>query len=277
MQGSIFRLYSIGRAAENKKRTTMLINVLPVELATGTDGEINFDPKLATNSFTNLKGETIEINGIVARELECQWLPTDDNRLTAPDIRRGELLEIWRLGDTDQYYWRSMGITNGLRALESVIFAWSATPELGGYGLDLSKCYMLSVSAHDKHFTIQTSKANGELYAYTFQINTAESAVYLTDDNDNFFELDSKEKRLQLKNVDGSFVKVEKKFIELNADEYINLKVKNSNFRMTPDSITDVADTINRTARKDYNITVGTKMNMRAPKITTTCDRWEIV
>lgn len=284
MQGSIFKLYSIGRASENKKRGSNTLNVLPVEVASGTDGEINFDPQLMTNSFTSLDGSTIEIDGIVARELECQWLPNEDNRLTSPDIRRDELIEIWRLGDTDQYYWRSMGLRNGLRALESVIFAWGASPDLGGHGLDLEKCYILAVSAHDKHFTIRTSKANGELYSYTFQINTKESSVYIADDNDNFIELDSKANRLQLKNVDGSFVKVEKRFIELSADEYIDLKVKDSSLRMTPDSIAASTTNYNVDAKSNVSIkssggmsiTAASDLTIKAPNVVAICDAWSM-
>ncbi len=236
MQASIFRFISVGRATENLTRNNHMLNVLPIEDAMGTDGEIDYDPQRFSDSYVNDIGETIQVENIVSRDYMCQWLPSEDNRLTPPDIRRGELVEIWRQGDTNKYYWRSMGLKNNLRSLESVIFAFGATPELGGHQNDLTKCYLLSVSAHDKHFTLSTSKANGEEYAYTIQINSKESAVYITDDDDNFFELDSKDTRLQLKNKYDSYVKVQEKFIEMNADEYIDFKVGSNNFRMTPDS-----------------------------------------
>lgn len=238
MNPSIFHLTSIGRAAENLERNEHMLNVLMNESALGTDGELNFDPKVMEGSYENEHGETIVVEGMVAREVECQWLPTDDNRLTPPDIRRGELVEVWRQGDSDKYYWRSMALRNDMRSLESVIYAWGATPELGGHKQDLSKCYIMSVSAHDKHVTIRTSKANEELYAYTIQINTKESAVYIVDDDGQMIELDSRERRLQLINKDNSFVKVEKKFIELNADEYIKLTVKDNVYKMVPDTTT---------------------------------------
>lgn len=276
MEASIFRLISIGKSSENKKRGYDKLNVLCNELATASNGEVNFNPTMMGGSFKDVKGEDVEIEAIVTREIECIWLPSEDNRVTSPDIRRDELVEVWRLGDTAKYYWRSMGLSNGLRALESVIYAWGAAPNLEGYGLDLTKCYMMAVSAHDKHFTIQTSKANGELYSYTIQINAAESAVYITDDADNYFELDSVEKRLQMKNSDGTFVKVEKKFIELNADQYINFKVMDTVTRMTPTGVT--------TTTKDYKvISTTTDINSSATiklttgKVTAVCDSWEVI
>lgn len=96
MEASIFKLVSIGRASENKKRGVNKLNVLPVEFATASDGEINFDPSVMSESFKDINGAQAEVSGIVARELECAWLPSEDNRITSPDIRRDELIEVWR-------------------------------------------------------------------------------------------------------------------------------------------------------------------------------------
>ncbi|MFO5452878.1 hypothetical protein ACLBO7_30440, partial [Klebsiella pneumoniae] len=79
------------------------------------------------------------------------------------------------------------------------------------------------LSADDKNVTIGTSKANGEPYRYSVQINTGTGAVYIHDDIGNRFELVSKDKRLMLMNADNSFVKVEKKAIDLMTDVYITM------------------------------------------------------
>ncbi|MFO5795523.1 hypothetical protein, partial [Klebsiella pneumoniae] len=59
-------------------------------------------------------------------------------------------------------------------------------------------------------------------------------AVYLHDDIGNRFELVSKDKRLMLMNADNSFVKVEKKAIDLNADQYIKLTSGGSTLELNP-------------------------------------------
>ncbi|MFO5742420.1 hypothetical protein ACLBPW_30450, partial [Klebsiella pneumoniae] len=69
---------------------------------------------------------------------------------------------------------------------------------------------------------------------YSVQINTGTGAVYIHDDIGNRFELVSKDKRLMLMNADNSFVKVEKKAIDLNADQYIKLTSGGSTLELNP-------------------------------------------
>jgi hypothetical protein len=238
-QASVFHLFSLGISVENKPRNSTQLNVLASEKSSAADGEINYNPQESTRSFTDALGNQQQVKTTAERSLVCEWLPSEDNRATPPDIMRNEKIEIWRLGDSDQYYWRSMGLSNKLRTLESVVYTWNASPNPGGAGIDFKTCYFMAISAHDQHFTIGTSKANGEPYAWTFQINTKTGEFTLCDDIGNEFEIVSKEGRLQLKNMDGTFIKVERKHIEMNASEYIDFTCGGSNWRMTPDSIKD--------------------------------------
>lgn len=252
MNASAFHLHSLGIAVENKPRASRSLNVLPSETANATDGEVKLNPIQETFKGTDSNGEAYQVKTTSERSLVCEWLPSEDNRATPPDIMRNEWIEIWRKGDSDEYYWRSMGIKNGLRALESAVYTYNASPNPAGGGVDFKTCYFLAFSAHDKHVTLGTSKANGEPYAYTFQINTGKGEVTLTDDIGNEFEVVSKENRLQFKNADGTLFKVERQHIDMVAAEYIQMKVGGTVYRLTPESaettttnITDKASIIN--------------------------------
>lgn len=236
--GSMFRMISIGTSKENKPRGSTLLNVLMNEKAMATDGEIMFNPTEQTRQWQDTTGETHQVKTTAERSVPCQWLPSEDNRATPPDIMRNELVEVWRLGDSDKYYWRSLALKNGLRSLESVVYTWNASPNPGGGGVDFATCYYLAVSAHDKHFTIGTSKANGEPYAWTMQFNTGEGEFTITDDIGNEFEIVSKDNRLQLKNPDGTYLKLERKIIEMKADESIELIVGGTRYKLVPTAVT---------------------------------------
>lgn len=236
-QVSVFRLWSLGRATENKPRNSTKLMVIPLETASATDGETTFNPIEEEFQGVDASGKQYAVKTIGTRDIPCEWLPSENNRATPPDIRRNERVEIWELGDTGQYFWRSQGMDLKLRTLETVVFTFGASPNPGGAGLDFSTCYFLTFSAHDKHVTIGTSKANGEPYAYTIQINTKVGAIYLTDDVNNLIELDSSNNRIQLKNADDSFVKVERKGIDIKADQYIQLTCGGSTYRMEPAKI----------------------------------------
>ncbi|MFO5979448.1 hypothetical protein ACLBSL_32710, partial [Klebsiella pneumoniae] len=101
------------------------------------------------------------------RRMRCTRSSNDDKPATPPDVMRGEKIAIYRLGDTSQFYWRSMGLSNDLRTLESVVYTFNASLSPGGAGKNFDTCYFMQFSAHDKHVTIGTSKANGEPYRYS--------------------------------------------------------------------------------------------------------------
>lgn len=234
---SVFRLYSIGYAAENKPRNERFLNVIATEVSGGTDGEVTFNPEELRLAGTDRDGNTYEVASTVDATINCEWLPASSNRLTPPDIMRSELVEIWRLGDTDQFYWRCMGLRDNLRTLETVIYAFSASKSTQKTPLALDRCYFLEISTHDKLVTFSTSMANGEPYRYTAQFNTGIGQFILNDDLGNQFEMISRERILKMFNADGSFLDINKKRITLNADEQIQLICKGSTLTMNPTEI----------------------------------------
>lgn len=267
---SIFRLVSIGTSKENKPRDATLLNVLMNEKAMATDGEITFNPVEQVRQWQDNTGETHQVKTTAERSVPCQWLPSEDNRATPPDIMRNELVEVWRLGDTDKYYWRSMALKNGLRALESVVYTWNASPNPGGGGVDFATCYYMAVSAHDKHFTFGTSKANGEPYAWTMQFNTGSGEFTITDDIGNEFEIVSRDNRLQLRNPDGTYLKLERQIIEMNAGESIEMIVGGTRYKLTPSDVTTLTTNVTTDATtialNAPDVTVGGgKVTVRAP------------
>uniref|UniRef100_A0AB39CDF4 Baseplate assembly protein n=1 Tax=Pseudomonas phage RVTF4 TaxID=3236931 RepID=A0AB39CDF4_9VIRU len=264
---SIFRLVSIGTAKENKPRNSFTLNVLMNEKAMATNGEIKFDPKEVVREWQDQAGQTHQVKTTQERSMPCEWLPGEDNRATPPDVMRNELIEVWRLGDTDQYYWRSMALKNGLRALESVVYTWNASPNPGGGGIDFNTCYFMAVSAHDKNFTIGTSKANGEPNAWRMQFNTERSEFTLTDQNNQEFEIISAQKLLQLKNADGTFIKIEGQEITMSANAKITLICGGTTYTMTPDSIEEKTSTFSLTASSKATET-SPDYTISSPKLT---------
>lgn len=293
MQDSIFRLVSIGMATVNKERSSRRLNVLPVEMAGATDDEVTHNPQESVQTLTDSTGAEYQVKVTSTRDIDCEWLPNEDNRATPPDVRRGELVEVWRMGDTTQYYWRSMALRNNLRTLESVVYTWNASPTPGGGGIDFTNCYFLAVSAHDGHITLGTSKANKEPYKYTVQINTKDGSIHIGDDVGNLIELESKARRIEHRNSDGTYIKIEKQNIEQYADEYIQFKVKDTVMRLTPNSITRKTSNLDQLEVGGSNIKVtpnsittqadittlvsNSKHATKAPTIEEICDKWDIV
>lgn len=275
VKSSLF-LFSVGYVTKNKSYDSRVIQALPVESASGTDGEVTHNPVQDILKGIDAQGNAYEVKATATRDLECEWYPFDDNRVTPPDVRRGELVEIYRLGNSPKYFWRCMNMRNGLRTLEHVVNAYGATPKPGGSGISMGSCYTTVVSPLNGYINLQTTKANGEPYAYTVQINTKEGFVGVQDDVGNFFELNSRDTRLQLKNADDSFIKLEKQWIDLDAAKYIKFTVGGTSMTLTPESIASKTIT-NSSDSTTTNINGTASINLSAPQITAKCVRWDYI
>ncbi|MNQ14365.1 hypothetical protein D3C85_273140 [compost metagenome] len=240
MEATCFKIVSLGIVAENKVMQNAdgswckEIHATPIESQSMLDGEIKSNPEAVEVQGVDNSGQNFSSKAIVDSTVVATWLPFGSNRVTAPDVRRGERVYLWQAADDDKYYWTIAGLDGHLRKLETVIFAFSASKDEGSSGLDIDKCYFIEVSTHSKAITLQTSSANGEPFEYTFQFNTAEGAVTLADDVGNYFELDSEAKKLTLKNQDNSHVILDKTKINIKATDEVVIDVGATHVTMTP-------------------------------------------
>jgi hypothetical protein len=210
---SKLRFYSIGLVAQNKPLNTDVIDVTPIEELNMLEGEISANQTdiKATGKDGNDKTYSTSVKSTVT--IKASWLPFgNSNRISSPDVRRGESVMIYQFGDADKYYWVTLKQDNHLRRLETTIFAFSATSK-EVEKLDASNSYFLEVSTHRKIVTFHTSTANGEPFSYDIQIDAGKGSVTVTDNVGNTILLDSKQSRVLLKNSSGTSFDLNKKSI----------------------------------------------------------------
>lgn len=205
MTRSNFHLYSIGTVAANKPRNTWNIEVTPDEKLPLVDKELTDNVEELEVKGSELSGATYESVAKAGNSIQATWLPySDPNRITAPDVRRGMRVAIYRFADSPEYFWSTIHAINHLMRLETVTHVYSADPN-NPISDDLSNCYVQQISTHDKLVTmIKTSKANGEPFAYVIQVNTNDGQVFITDDINNQFLINSPDNHIEMRNADGA-------------------------------------------------------------------------
>lgn len=221
---SKMRFFSIGYVAENKPLTTNDIVVVPVEALPMVDGDLRDISDEFDVSGTDKSGKTYTVEITVGSTLNCQWLPIGSNRVTAPDVRRGERVMIWQFADVDRYYWTPLGMDDDLRRLETAIFAFSATADDDEELDPATNMYTLEVSTHEGHITIHTTQANDEPFEYTIQLNTRDGNFFITDNEDNTVILDSAERIIKAINADETEITIDKQTIYAFAEKLIEFK-----------------------------------------------------
>lgn len=234
---SRLRIYSFGIVAADKARSSKIVEVTPVESFPGVSGTISSNVTQYEAQGVNAQGQSYTESIKQTITVSAEWMPMGSNRMTAPDVRAGERVMLYRMGDSDKYYWVTMMDDMNLRKLETVIYAWSGSTSQGSSGntdnagsANTDTSYFFEISTHDKLVHFHTSKANGEVASYDIQINTAQGILQFQDDVGNFFLLDTRNLILQMQNAEGTMFQINKKNANILVPETWTVQAKQGKF-----------------------------------------------
>ena len=223
---SKLRFYSYATVAANKVLSSDLIEAVPHEQNPLNDGELTDHIEEVKGKGVDKDDANFDVTLDSTASIKARWLSfTDTNRMTPPDVRRGEEVVIWQFGDTDQYWWSTLHQDRKIRRLETVIYGFSNNSK-ENIENSHDSMYWLELSTHKKVVRFHTAKNDGEPFTYDIQIDTKKGNITIEDDDGNYIFLDSKERHIKLRNKDDSFVEMNKKIINMSSVEEINLKTK---------------------------------------------------
>lgn len=226
MKKTALRRFSRGIVIEDKEADSRLVKVWPYEILPILDGVIDSELKEYKNDGIDHDAKKWEHIAKVGYWIECEWLGERTNRVFPPNLKRREHVTIWRAADSHRYYWTESGREDHLRRLEHVLYAYSDVPPEVLEDVDLTgeNTYTNLWSTREGRIHWRTAKSNGEDFLYDFLIDTANSQVFLKDDTNNMFSIDSTEKIVRLDNADGAFLELNKKDINGYAPENWNME-----------------------------------------------------
>lgn len=224
---SQFHPYSYGIVAANKPLNTWKVEVTPVEDLPMLDGQITDNLTQFHASGMDASGSAYQSQTAQANTVTATWMPIGNaNRQTAPDVRRGEQVMLYRFGDdTSKYFWVTMRNDLSVRKLETVIWGFSGTQTEGAEANDDST-YVIGVSTHQKKIWVHTPQANGEPYGYDITLDTDAGTFTLVDTANNTVYINSDDHQIHLENADGSFIDLTKMAITGYAADSIDFKTK---------------------------------------------------
>lgn len=226
---SKFKIKSIAYAAQNLELGKTLLEVTPVESLGYLHGEVNTEKETFEETGTDAKGNTYQVKIETSNAMVAEWLQFGSNRITPPNVRRGERVLLWQYAEEDKYYWSSLGLDDHLRRLETVTYVFSDTKDENTKHLTPENSYYLEVDTHNKLVTLATAKSDGEPFKYTIQVNAKDGKVVITDDINNYIMLNSNQKQLILENAQGSKVDIQNKSIIIDAGESVTINSKKCN------------------------------------------------
>lgn len=217
MKASMFRCVAQGIVAMNKELGSKEVEITAIEWRPMLDGELASNPTSVEFTSKDKSGNVSQGQMLTDLTITATWLPDGSNRMTAPDVRRGERVQIYATQGEDKYYWKPMGLDDNLRKKETIVIAISNTSDESDTELKPENTYWIEFSTHSKKLAFSSSKSDGEAFLYECYFDMAGGEFNLTDDAGNFIYLNSAEKTIHLQNTDGTFVKVDKKDISIYA------------------------------------------------------------
>lgn len=208
--GSKFYAWSIGHVAANKERGSLTIEVTPTEKQSLMDGELTDNVTELEVAGTRPDGSSYASKATVGQTIQAIWLPgMDPNRITAPDVRRGMQVMLYKFGDGKEVFWMTLRSAAKLFRLETATYVWNADPNNAS---DPAKrnCYLFEVSSHDKHLMLFTSKTNGEQCEWEIVLNGGTGQAYIGNDNGEHVLIDATEQIVELRNSMDTVIQLNK-------------------------------------------------------------------
>lgn len=224
---SQFHPYSFGIVAANKPLNSWKVEVTPVEDLPMLDGPITDNMTQYTAQGQDASGASYQSQTNQSNTVTAAWIPMGNaNRMTPPDVRRGEQVMLYRMGDDpNKYYWMTMRNDLTVRKLETVIFGFSGTAKEGDPVND-DNTYIIGISTHQKRLWVHTPQANGEPFGYDITLDTGNGTFTFTDTINNKIYVSSDDHQIRFENADGSFLDITGKALSSYAADSMDFKTK---------------------------------------------------
>lgn len=195
---SQYRRKFIGYVARNKDLNSDIIEVVDPENFSFLHGEATDNVTEVKGGGTNSKGQTYESLLKTTSSIQAKWQPgNNSNRITPPDVRRGDRVQIYQFSDSDNYYWETLG--NEFKKLETVTYVFSGTTDESATSPNPDNSYYFEVSTHRGVVTLSTSNKNGEANKFLIQVDGRNGRVLIESDNGNHILMDAKAHHVQVK------------------------------------------------------------------------------
>lgn len=224
-----WRIVSRAYSAENLELGSKILDVFIPEVSGFIDGEVTAHRTTLQTNGVDHRGNPYTVAITTANSIQATWRQMGSNRVTPPNVRRGERIDIWQYENVDKYYWSASGEDDHLRRLESATWAFSNTKDEGTKEIDESNSYNFKVSTHEKIIDLNTSQSDDEPYSHHIQIDTKNGNMHYRDSDGNYIQVEAKTRTITMENADGSKAVLEGQNATLHAPNEVNIKCKTLN------------------------------------------------
>lgn len=218
----------LGIVAENslfgKERTIL---VVPITQTPNMKGKLEYVPYKITTNGVNAKGMAYTDTITSSSALTAVWYTDGGNRITAPQMRKGERVELFRFEGDSVIYFTQCNFDRNLKLQEAQTDSWAAKKQSDYKDIVESTAfntYSRTIDGTNGFMEYRLSEANGEISPWLFRMDAKKGVMYITDLKKNIIEIDTAKTIITIENADGSKVVLDKQVINIYAPDTINIE-----------------------------------------------------
>ena len=253
-----------GYAVCDKDNNSILLKVYCTDLLPMHTGNLNATVAQANIANNQYQGQVAESNYIV-----CTYRDDSSNHSAfPPDIRKGEQVRIYKLGDSEQYFWAPCARTEGNRRTETHRIAISDTLD-NDTVLDDNNAYYLEMDTRRSHsITLCTNKADGEAYKYQLKIDADKHLIVLGDDVGNDILINSDEQSITLQTKSGATIQIQQNDTNTTCKGDLNMQVQGDVKQIVKGNVSLECDgNVEIKSKGAISITSKTRIDLVAPTV----------
>lgn len=210
-----YRPIGRGKVAEHKRYGSDVINVIPIDQQPYQEGELVGDIEQTEAKGVDARGNVYTSTMKTSKVIAATWLGHGDNRVTAPDVRRDEMVDLFEFHDTHKIYWQAISGDHGKRRKEKVTHRFSMTDDESTTALDDTNSISVDHDGENGMTTINVPSVNGKA-PVTFQMNSKAGSSCILVGEGNFVQIEADGAKITSQNESGTFVTLEGDNIETN-------------------------------------------------------------
>lgn len=225
---NVLECLGVGIVAMDKETNTDEIQVYIPSMFPEGDGEVTTQTETQTVTTKTPTGDTSSSTTLSSNTVPATWMPINTNRVTAPDVRNGSKVVVYKFVGQSKYRWTYFGMDGTLR-LETVIYAFSSSPNVDANApVTPDNYYIFMISSHKKMIQLVTGQGNGEPTSYCLSLDTGNGQFGIVDGENNILSINSMDHAFSFINEEKSFLNIEKKNITMSCEDRMLLKGKNN-------------------------------------------------
>lgn len=224
----LLECYGVGIVAQNKDPNSDEVMVYLPSLFPESDGEVVASVETQQTKTTSPTGDTSSSTTLQSNAVPCKWMELNSHRLTAPDVREGSKVVVYKFKGQNTFRWTYFGMDGTLR-LETVVWAFSSSPNINeNTPVTPDNYYILLLSTHNKTVQFLTGQGNGEPTSYSITLDTGNGQLGIVDGENNIISLNSMAHSFSVSNAEKSFINIQKTDIVISCENVLTLKGTNS-------------------------------------------------